>query len=499
MLSTCFMSAQIMKEIPIQKKFYAMSENGKYMITVDQAYIGIFDTETDEYDEYYDGITNYQVGMGNMVTNDGFLVGAVNGMPSILDIENKKWTPLGLKEGDLQYSMANAITPSRKYIVGTVGLKNVSYGMLQYRPVLWTLNDDGTYDEYEELPYPEKDFSGVTPMYILANCISEDGTVIAGQLMRQDNECLPLVYHKTQDGTWTYEVYDEGLCEPGLEFPEFPIEPTAPDLYEFMNEEEIAAYKEDSTAYADSLRQYNNHEIDKKPEYKPEKNYYASEEENKLFEQAWNKYLEESEAFSNQLKVFRNFYYEHVTPNFFEQNQVSLSANGKFYSTTRCKNYKPGDAALLTIDNGLELHDFEDGYWGYCSTNDGDLFVSDKYIPYVYPAGSSECISLTDWLRSKGETEAAEWLDNIDTRIAICSSDGRVISGFSGMAGAYKSWIIKLDGTPTGITGIEQDGNSHVKAYDLQGRIVAEGEYNEVRNNLKRGIYIINGRKVVVK
>ena len=67
------------------------------------------------------------------------------------------------------------------------------------------------------------------------------------------------------------------------------------------------------------------------------------------------------------------------------------------------------------------------------------------------------------------------------------------------MAGAYNSWIIKLDGTPTGITDIEQSGNSHVKAYDLQGRIVAEGEYNEVRNNLKRGIYIINGRKVVVK
>ena len=443
LLSASFMSAQTMKEIPVQKRFCAMSENGKYMITNDQqAYVGIYNTETDEFDEYYDGITNYQIGMGNIVTNDGFLVGAVDGMPSILDIENKKWTPLGLKEGDLQYSMANAITPSRKYIVGTVGLKNVSYGMLQYRPVLWTLNDDGTYNEYEELPYPEKDFSGVTPMYILANCISEDGTVIAGQLMRQDNECLPLVYHKTQDGTWTYEVYDEGLCEPGLEFPEFPVEPTAPDLYEFMTEEEIAAYKEDSTAYADSLHQYN----------------------------------------------------------FFEQNQVSLSANGKFYSTTRCKNYKPGDAALLTIDNGLELHDFEDGYWGYCSTNDGDLFVSDKYIPYVYPAGSSECVSLADWLRSKGETEAAEWLDNIDTRIAICSSDGRVISGFSGTSrNDYRSWIIKLDETPTGITDIEQSGNSHVKAYDLQGRIAAEGEYNEVRNNLKRGIYIINGRKVVVK
>ena len=332
LLSASFMSAQTIKEIPIPKAFESMSENGKYMITDDQAYVGIYNTETDEFDEYCDGITNYQAGMGNIVTNDGFLVGAVDGMPSILDIENKKWIPLGLKEGDLQHSMANGITPSRKYIVGIVGLKGIPYGKLKYKPVLWTLNDDGTYGEYEELPYPEKDFSGVTPMYILANCISEDGTVIAGQLMRQDNECLPIIYHKSQDGTWTYEVYDEGLCEPGLEFPEFPVEPIVPDLYEFMTEEEIAAYKEDSTAYADSLRQYNNHEIDKKPEYKPEKSYYASDEENNLFKEAWDKYLEDSNAFSNQLKVFRTFYYEHVTPNFYAQNQVSLSANGKYYS-----------------------------------------------------------------------------------------------------------------------------------------------------------------------
>ena len=242
LLSASFMSAQTMKEIPVHKRFHTISETGKYMITDDQAYVGIYNTETDEFDEYYDGRTNYQAGMGNMVTDNGYMVGAVDGMPSVLDIKNKKWIPLGLKEGDLQYSMANGITPSHKYIVGIVGMKGIPYGKLKYKPVLWTLNDDGTYGEYEELPYPEKDFSGVTPMYILANCISEDGTVIAGQLMRQDNECLPIIYHKSQDGTWTYEVYDEGLCEPGLEFPEFPVEPIAPDLYEFMTEEEIAAY-----------------------------------------------------------------------------------------------------------------------------------------------------------------------------------------------------------------------------------------------------------------
>ena len=37
LLSANFMSAQTMKEIPIQRAFESMSENGKYMITIDQA------------------------------------------------------------------------------------------------------------------------------------------------------------------------------------------------------------------------------------------------------------------------------------------------------------------------------------------------------------------------------------------------------------------------------------------------------------------------------
>lgn len=198
---------------------------------------------------------------------------------------------------------------------------------------------------------------------------------------------------------------------------------------------------------------------------------------------------------------FRSFYYEHVTPNFYTMNGVWLSTNGKYYATTCKKGWEGtiGDAALLTVGKTSELYDYKDGLSGYCVTNDGDFFVSDAGTAYVYPANSKEKVTLIDWLRSKGETEAADWLSDKETGIAICSGDGRVISGYFGAAGIYDSWLIKLDETPTGITDIEQDGNSHVKAYDLQGRIVAEGEYNEVRNNLKRGIYIINGRKVVVK
>ena len=127
---------------------------------------------------------------------------------------------------------------------------------------------------------------------------------------------------------------------------------------------------------------------------------------------------------------------------------------------------------MFTVDETLKLHDYEDKLYGNCVTNDGDFFVSNLSTAYVYPANSTEKITLIDWLKSKGEDEAAEWLSNIETGTAICSGDGRVISGFYGIPGKYDSWLIKLDDTPTGITDIEQSGNSHVKAYDLQGRIV---------------------------
>ena len=498
LLSTSLMSAQTMKELP-GLRFHAMSENGKWMLTVEQGWIGILNTETDDFQQYGGGDIGYDLGMGNMVTNDGFLVGCIDGKPAILNIEKQEWQELPVRKGDTFYSAANAITNSRKYIAGFIGTDK-GFGNTKIKPVIWTMNSDGTYGEYEDLPYPEKDFTGVAPIYILPNCISEDGTVIAAQLMRQDNECLPMVYRKAEDGTWTYEVYDKGLCEEGLEFPEFPTEePVEPSYYNYMSQEQADTYRQDSTEYADSLWAYNIGESTEMPTYYPDPKYYMTEDNLNLFNEAWENYVIKSDEYSRLLTDFRNFYYEHVTPNYYGQNAVWLSTNGKYYATTCKKNYTLGDAALFTIDETLKPHDYEDGLYGNCVTDDGDFFVSNTATAYVYPANSTEKVTLIDWLKSKGETEAAEWLSDRETGTAICSGNGRVISGFYGVPENYTSWIIKLDETPTGITGIEQSGNSHVKAYDLQGRIVAEGEYNEARNNLKRGIYIINGRKVVVK
>lgn len=500
LLCTSFMLAQTMKKTNIERRFHAMSENGKYMLTVDQGYIGIYNTETDEYKEWQNVAIGYDLGLGNMVTNDGFLVGCIEGAPSILDIEKGEWTSLPMQEGDKMYSCANAITNSRKYITGYVTKGSVPR-TVEIVPVLWSQKEDGTYGTYEILPYPEKDFTGVAPKYLLPNCISEDGTVIAAQLLRCDNECLPLVYRKAQDGTWTYEVYDKDLCEPGLEFPEMPVGegPAAPNQKDYMTPESYEKYHNDSLKYEEDSWKYQIGEITEMPTW-PDPKSYMTDEARAQYDKDWETYAAETEKFMSKLREFRNFFYANVKSNFYAQNGVWLSPNGKYYATTCNKNYTLGDAALFDVNETLTLHDYKDGLMGYCCTDDGDFFVSDGGTAYVYPAGSTERVTLQDWLRLKGETGAADWLDkNVTTGTAICSGDGRVISGFSGAPGAYTSWIIKLDGNTTGITDAVADGDSRVKVYDLQGRFVKEGAANEVKTGLRRGIYIINNKKVVIK
>ena len=128
-----FTFAQTMMEIPVERRFHAMSENGKYMLTVDQGYIGIYNTETGEYQDYSNYAIGYDLGMGNMVTDDGFLVGNVNGILTVVDGRlragqkdeiKKDWAEMiskggvGVLEGNMTYQSVS-INPSDAQMLET--------------------------------------------------------------------------------------------------------------------------------------------------------------------------------------------------------------------------------------------------------------------------------------------------------------------------------------------------------------------------------------------
>lgn len=215
------------------------------------------------------------------------------------------------------------------------------------------------------------------------------------------------------------------------------------------------------------------------------------------YNEAWNTYVEEYGVFDEKLRTYRNFFYNNVKSSFFAQNAVWLSTNGKYYATTCKKDYVVGDAAMITIgDESMELRDYLDGSNGYCVSNDGDFFTGAG----VYAAGSDTRTSVAEWLRAKGETAAADWLSERTEGTVICSGDGRVISGWTGGAGSYSSWIIRLDYIPTGITEVNGAENTgKVKVYDLQGCFIKEAPAANATDGLAKGIYIINNKKVAVK
>lgn len=509
LLCTSFTFGQpVMKKIPVQIRFHYMTENGKYMFNVEQGFIGIYNTETDEYtaiEPIIAGVTGDRdmgndLGMGNSATDDGLMAGGFDNRPAIRDIENgTEWTFLSTKHEFKGYGCANAITNDRKYIIGYVQ-SGKGVGATMTIPLIWTLKGDGTYGDAEDLPYPAKDFTGAAPKYILPNCISEDGTVIAGQILLLDNFCQPIVWRKAQDGTWTYEVYGKDLCKPDVEFPEI-TENTAvePNIYDYMTQESAAAYDQDTKEYQDSTLAYNTGQSTKWPEYWPDPKLYMGDLLDD-YNTAWDKFAADDLAWSEQLRAYRNVFFANVTPDFYTQNGVWLSTNGKHYAATSEYNYAQGNSVLFSVGETMERQKFEDKLRGVCVTDDGDLFVTDFSTAYVYPAGSKDMLTLPDWLRLKGETEAAEWLEkNVSTGTAICSGDGRVISGFTGGSSGAQSWIIKLDGNTTGIADATADDDSRVKVYDLQGRFVKEGAASEVRTGLRRGIYIINNKKVVIR
>lgn len=53
--------------------------------------------------------------------------------------------------------------------------------------------------------------------------------------------------------------------------------------------------------------------------------------------------------------------------------------------------------------------------------------------------------------------------------------------------------------TGAGVDGIEADADDYVTVYNIQGMLVGKGQRKEVTDNLESGIYIINGKKTIIK
>ncbi|MDE7375516.1 MAG: hypothetical protein K2N16_01560, partial [Muribaculaceae bacterium] len=269
----------------------------------------------------------FTAGLGNCLSNNGVVLGTSDLSVSVIGYGEKGvWHNLPIRPEDIGMCSANGISADGKVICGHVG--GVAFGAddgsIMVHPVVWTLQDDGTYGLYQELPYPTKDFLGQTPQYVTAVSVSGDGKTIAGQVVSNSGMYTePVIYTQSADGNWSYTlVNNQEIFNPNnVEYPQYPNDqPEYPDIMNFATPEEIAACdaaveefnnysanqpqmtdfmtEEEKAAYQDAIDNWN-----------PEESYYPSPEEYMTSEEleAYNAAVDEFWANYPEYPSLRNF------------------------------------------------------------------------------------------------------------------------------------------------------------------------------------------------
>lgn len=435
-----------------------LSPNGEYAVgqdiygTVTLA-ITTSDNEIAEYEAVYPG-------GGKCVSNNGVIVGQdiatyvaaimMNGKVSIPDVFKAK------NVGDLF-----SITPDGSRAVGY--MSNANPASQTYAvPCYVDLNEDGVPGEPVALPYPDTDLLGDTPQVVNACWISDDGKTIAGNVI--DGTGLyyyPIVFTLQDNNEWDYTLPSKSMFNPnGVAIPKFPDEADYSTVDEFY----------------EAIDEY------------------------------WVEMKKVTEG-SN-----------------FALNIQAMNPEGTLLAT------------CLTINNSEAMGDITDGYilcvfnlednshviydLEYSNIipiqylNDGSLVLLEPatYIDFILPADANQVISFEDYLSEKNPTWLTWMEENLLTAtissasaekefllagLMSFSNDFSVMSGYTySMDGNY-SYILKNDNA--GVESIAIDNANGIKVYDLLGNKVLDTKDASKINSLGKGLYIINGKKVILK
>mgnify|MGYP002602886065 CR=1 FL=1 len=254
----------------------------------------------------------------------------------------------------------NGITPDGLTICGYCGLKPMSTDDIltpMSVPVIYKLKSDGTYTEAIQLPYPERDFTGRVPQYVIATNISADGRVIAGQVLDYSGAMpQPIVWKLKDNDTWEYETLGIDLLNPDhVVFPQFPdIEPRQPQAQDFMSPDGLEEYNEAYQSWAASGY------TGEMPEYTD----YMTPEELAAYNAAMAKYNEEMAVYQPLADAFNEVWYsflESGKSTFFVFNSTSLSPDGKLLLQMEQKEIPGDDPWSSETKFGTSVFNLENG------------------------------------------------------------------------------------------------------------------------------------------
>ena len=493
-----------------------------------------------------------RVGRGNCISNHGTLVyNRDMACNKGYYMKDGKQYELPMKAG-FKIAIPQAITSDDRYIVGLGGTdmyNNDISSVKQVFPLLWTLQGDGSYSEPVTLEYPDKDFQGLIPQTIIPNCISNDGRVIACQMV-SNNGFLnkEIVWRLGEDGNWSYEILVDKLYTPeGIDLPGEPPVSHQPDPLDYMSEENRKDYLAEVAKFeADNTYPYPNYE-----DYmtKEELDAYEADNDYYFFGTDPSQFELDNQAFLDWMEA-SNKYYSSVPG--FDLNSTSLAGNGKYLSaadshdgvssdlpcTAYFFNLETGEYVVKThpesmtyptgvADNGTMVARGEDDYVSFIAEIDEKEFkVLTEYMSAKYPAiydwmkeYMSHDITITYWDEEKMQDVEITLEDVMIVGQPRINADCTVIGTWTGNIwseedpGYLYSYIFPLNGF-SGIDNITADNaavnalslsidrngvitiNGNAKAlnvYDINGRLMlnVENPGATVKTNLTPGSYVI--------
>lgn len=371
----------------------SVSPNGKFAVSEFYGTLIVMNLETGEEKTWQgneEGTVAYGVGNGNVVSNDGTVVGYIDySSGAVYYLENNEWHQLStIVEGTS--NIANAITPDGRIICGGNGLTSISTDdnpTPMSVPVLWIRGEDGNFGKPVELPYPTTDITGRVPQYVTAIALSDDGSTVLGQVRDYSGRIhYPIVY-TNNNGEWTYSLPAMSLVNPdNIELPQDPGEgPAAPTAEDFLSPEE-------KTAFEKALEEWENKNGgSSNPDFNsyPDVNDFLGEESKARYDEAYDEYIKANAAWEEKAIAFYTAFDKLLISGLsFEFNIGSLSADGKtawqsaskIIDTGNQNQYKEAFApATIDLTTGeIFIRDFSQDASMTFVAEDGTIFATKR-------------------------------------------------------------------------------------------------------------------------
>lgn len=533
-------------DVPIipESVAHAISRDGK--LTAGETMNGGFFSRNNETGKIY-YYPDCSGGMGNYISSNGWIVGANKTSMKAAVLSDNNIKPVASLSGYME-SYLYGITWDGSRICGLVSnpdlssdddILDPSFHKQMYLPFYCDVTADGEIGEPVFLPHPDKDFLNAVPQYSSALCISDDGHIIAGQVVDNSGRYMyPIVYKEDEDGNWTYSLPSEPLFNTkGLDVPQYPLpEMDAPQAWDYIKDEAARKRFEEAVENWDG-------EEDSDPYL--HLNFYMTDSEMKEYNEALADYLEYYNYYTTV--VLEEYYNELaqviLNSTFFLQGNIAMDPSGKLLSQTRLTTYVNSQLQPIKYNTPV-IFNLEEDTWKILGDDftemevnqilsDGTLIATTPAVSssspditpqhsYVMTPDGEEFIPIEDYL-SNVNPEYAEWMhEYLFHKVPVASGDNGIVykemtvtglvsvsddfsslcAGVDGWAwnledGMYFSYV--LDIYKAGIEDVisENFNNGNKGVFNLQGIKVLDS-YENALNKLPKGIYIINGKKVAI-